>query len=51
MNEFTIQMVPRDKEITQNGMIDKIKSAIINSDLVFSITINTIIFSLYNNIF
>jgi hypothetical protein len=46
-------MVPiyRDKEITQNGMINKIKSTIFNSDLILSITINTIIFSLYYNIF
>jgi hypothetical protein len=34
-------MVPiyRDEEITQNDMIDKIKSSIFNSDLILSITI------------
>jgi hypothetical protein len=29
-----------DNEITQNNMIDKIKSAIFNYDLILSITIN-----------
>jgi hypothetical protein len=30
----------RDEEIIQNGIIDKIKSDIFNSDLILSITIN-----------
>jgi hypothetical protein len=36
-------MIPiyRDKEIIQNGMIDKIQSGIFNSDLILSITINS----------
>jgi hypothetical protein len=36
-------MIPiyRDEEIIQNGMIDKIKSGIFNSDLILSITINS----------
>jgi hypothetical protein len=40
---FTIQMIPiyRDEGIIQNGMIDKIKSGIFNSDLILSITINS----------
>jgi hypothetical protein len=35
-------MIPiyRDEGIIQNGMIDKIKSSIFNSDLILSITIN-----------
>jgi hypothetical protein len=43
MKYFRIQMVPiyRDKEIIQNGMIDKIKSGIFNYDLILSITINS----------
>ena len=43
MNYFTIQIVLiyRDKEIIQNGMIDKIKSSIFNSDFILSITINS----------
>ena len=47
MNDFTIQIVPiyRNMKITQNGIIDKIKSAVFNSDLILSITINTNIFS------
>ena len=47
MNDFTIQIGPiyKNMEITQDGIIDKIKSAIFNSDLILSITINTNIFS------
>ena len=47
MNDFTIQMIPiyKDREITQNDMIDKIKSAIFNSNLILSITVNANIFS------
>jgi hypothetical protein len=46
MNDFTIQMVSiyKNGDITQNGMIDKIKSCIFNSNLILSITINANIF-------
>ena len=40
MNYFTIQIY-RDEEIIQNGMIDKIKSKLFNSNLILSITINS----------
>jgi hypothetical protein len=33
------------REITQNSMIDKMKSSIFNYDLILSITINANIFS------
>ena len=40
-------MIPiyRDKEMTQNDMIDKIKSIIFNSDLILSITIDANVIS------